>query len=591
MGNLLQYTDKSKTIDNKLRALIAQINHDYKAGKIRTETEYYYRIKNMLSTFYDSLTKPSFKYRPAVTTPVSSDYNNMINEAYNDMEFILKDCEALKEYVSQSFVDAQLSRAMMTNELTYLTNKVNNIKESIATNQTSGMVVFSDSFNDFNSVGNVQAMNACTVDTFDGILTLRQDTSANTVITGIAIDNESNGFPGNTHCVDTLNSSLHYLGQDNLHNNINAVIDGNKDTWFEFELFNIDDKVRRECNSYGFDYEEGVSWVNNDVKQLVLKVTLTLAQDSVCSWLSILPYISDAKGGTYCILKKCEVFAANNYVYKVAENVPFDNVLTFAFPTQAVSKVELTFVQDTKYLTKVGHNYFTNVNTQELSIYQDIETSDSYTRIDGPKPKVSLLGVQYDPETKWLDYSNLTTSRPTEAFAKANLFTVPESTIERKAGEEMIDAYRYMIGIREIRLPNCVFADESEYVSKVFKTDEEITSIMLESEEYIPGNDESVLEYFVSVDNGSTWYPIVPIQRAHNGIYKYYINNDSIENLLTNNSDKFKAQNLSILTGTRQIQLKIKMKKPTSVANYNNATPIVYSYKLKLTTGGETIEY
>ena len=40
MGNLLQYTDKSKTIDNKLRALIAQINHAYKAGKIRTETEY-----------------------------------------------------------------------------------------------------------------------------------------------------------------------------------------------------------------------------------------------------------------------------------------------------------------------------------------------------------------------------------------------------------------------------------------------------------------------------------------------------------------------------------------------------------------------
>ena len=60
MGNLLQYTDKSKTIDNKLKTLLAAINYQYKNGEIRTETEYYYKIKTMLNTFYESLTKPSF---------------------------------------------------------------------------------------------------------------------------------------------------------------------------------------------------------------------------------------------------------------------------------------------------------------------------------------------------------------------------------------------------------------------------------------------------------------------------------------------------------------------------------------------------
>ena len=35
----------------------------------------------------------------------------------------------------------------------------------------------------------------------------------------------------------------------------------------------------------------------------------------------------------------------------------------------------------------------------------------------------------------------------------------------------------------------------------------------------------------------------------------------------------------------------IIMKKPVSVENSDYATPIVYSYKLKVTTGGETIEY
>ena len=592
MGNLLQYTDKSKTIDNKLKSLLSYINYQYKNGEIRTETEYYYRIKTMLNTFYQSLTKPSFVYRPAISTPVSEDYNSMINESYNDMEYIIKDCEALEEYVSQSFIDAQLSRTMMNNQIAYLTHKVNNIKESLIANQSNGMVVFSDSFNDYNNTGNISSQKSCNINTFDGILTLGLTSSTDATVTKISIDDEfSNGFPGNTHCVDTLNSDIHFIGQDGLHIDPVAMVDGNKDTWFEFELFNITDETRRDCNSFGFDYEEGVSWVNNDAELLRLKVVIDLAEESICSWVSVLPYLSDVRGGTYCILEKCEVFSSSNYVYKVAENIPFDEILTYAFPPQPINRIELTFVQTTRYLTKVGHYYYTNINTNDLSIYQDYETSDSFTRVDGPKPPVSLLGLKYNPQTKWLTYRDESTSIPSDTYIKSNLFTLPESTIERKSNQEIIDAFRYMIGIREIRLPSCTFMDYSEYVSKVFETKQVITSVMLDVEEYIPGDDLSVLQYFVSLDNGSNWYPIVPMQRGYTGIYKYYINNDSIENLLTNGSDKFKAQNLSMLTDTKQIQLKIVMNKPKSVEYSENTTPIVYSYKLKVTTGGESIEY
>ena len=592
MGNLLQYTDKSKTIDNKLKTLLAKINYQYKNGEIRTETEYYYKIKTMLNTFYESLTKPSFTYRPAISTPISSEYNAMINESYNDMEYIIKDCEALQEYVSQSFIDAQLSRTMMSNQLSYMMNKVQNIRQNLDTSQSNGLVVFSDSFNDFLNSGNVQSDQSCTINTFDGILTLKQISSTNASIYSIKIDNEfSNGFPGNTHCVDTLNGDIHFIGQDSLHNDPISMIDGNKDTWFEFEIFNINDKTRMECNSFGFSYEEGIDWVDNTKNALRLKVVLQLSNENICSWISVLPYLSDDKGGTFCILEKCEVFASNNYVYKVTENQAFNEVLTFAFPAQKVNRVELTFVQTTKYLCKVGHFYYTNVNTDSLSIFQDFESTDKFTRIDGPKPTVSMLGVKYDPATKWLNYSDNTTSVPSDTYIKSNLFTLPESTIDRKSSVEMIDAYRYMIGIREIRIPSCVFENYSEYVSKIFTTEEPITSVMLESEEYIPNNDTSTLQYFISLDNGSVWYPINPIQRSHDGIYKYYINNDSIENLLTNGSDKFKAQNLSILSNTNTIQLKIIMHKPKLVDNADYITPIVYSYKLKLTTGGETIEY
>ena len=593
MGNLLQYTDKSKTIDNRLKALLAEINYQYKNGEIRTETEYYYKIKTMLSTFYDSLTKPSFKYRPAVSTPISSDYNAMINESYNDMEYIIKDCEALQEYVSQSFVDAQLSRTMMSNKINYLYSKAENIKQSIQSNQGQNMIVFSESFNDYSNIGSmVDDENSCTLNTFDGILTLNQSTSNNSSISSVIIDDEkSNGFPGNTHCVDTLNGNIHFIGQDGLHIDPMAIADGNKDTWFEFELFNISDKVRKECNSYGFDYEEGVSWVNNDTTLLRLKLILNLTADTLCSWISLIPYLSDVKGGTYCIVEKCEVFSSNNYVYKVAENVPFDQVLTLAFPTQVISRVEITFIQDTRYLCKIGHFFYTNVNTDKLSMYQEFEYADQYTRVDGDKPQVSMLGIKYDPTTKWLNYSDSNTSIPSDSYSKSSLFTLPESTIDKKSNVEMIDAFRYLIGIREIRLPSCTFNNHSEYISKIFTTDEPITSVILETDEYIPGDNPDILRYFISLDGGTTWYQINPLQRAYNGIYKYYINNDSIENLLTNRSNKFKAQNLSVLSDTNTIQLKIVMDKPEGIENADYSTPIVYSYKLKVTTGGDTVEY
>ena len=587
MGNLLQYTDKSKTIDNKVNALLAEIQYDYQNGNIRTETEYYYRIKTMLSEFYKSLTKPTFKFRPAVSTPMSDEYNAMITESYNDMEYIIKDCEALEQFVSQSFSDAELSRNMMTNRLAYIEKQVSSIIESTATNQPIGMVVFTELFSDTTQTGNLLDKNACTVNTSDGILALRTSVRQTIDIADIEIDPEfSNGFPGNTHTVDTLNSELHFNGQDGLHINIRAAIDNNRDTWFEYEVFNIDDKVRQECNSLGFDYDEGVSWVTND-QFLRLKVILTLKSPETCSWITLTPYLSDVKGIKNCYIESCNVITTSNNVYTVAENVSFDDIMTYPFPPHAVQRVELVLVQNSKYLTKVGHFYYTMANTSSLSIFQDYDDTDKYARIDGKKPSVGVLGCKYDPTTQWIQYPKKRDEIPDDDYIKSVLFSLPESTIEKKAAQEMIDAYRYMIGIREIKLSGCLFMEYGEYVSKPFVTEEEITAISLDADEYIPGDDLEILRYYVSLNGGITWHQIYPTHRAYAGIYKYFVNNDSIENQISNGTDR-RSQNLTIAGVANRIQVKIEMDRPKDM---EYASPVVYGYKLKLATGGETIEY
>lgn len=590
MANLLQYTDKSKTIDNKLNSLLSQINYDYKNGNIRTETEYYYRIKNMLTDFYKSLTKPSFIYRPAVSTPISSEYNAMIQESYNDMEYIIKDCEALNVLVSQSFIDAELSRDMLTNEVAYLSKKISSIGDSIAANQPDGTVIYTESFTDLETVGNENDEKRCYVNTSDGILTLRPGFMKKILIDEVTIDNEfSNGFPGNSHCVDTLNNSMHFIGQEGLNNNPAHIIDSNSDTWFEYELFQIDDSVRQATNSYGFEFDEGISWISDD-DVLRLKVIFNISNTNQCSWISLNPYMPNIKGVKNCILESCEVISTNNNVYKIAGSKVFDKNLIFPFPAHTIKQVRLTFAQPSKYLTKVGHFYYTAANTSDMSIFQNYDYTDIFARVDGKKPSISLLGCKYNPQTQWITYPTNNTEFVDGSYAKDKLFSLPESTISTKANQEIIDAYRYMIGIRNVSLVSYEFIEYGEYVSTIYATDEIITSISLEADEYIPGKNPDILRYYISVNGGLNWHRIYPRHRAYDGIYKYYVNNDTIENMLASDNSIKKSKNLSVIGECKSVQLKIEMERPV-IDNCLYSTPIVYQYKLKLTTGGDTIEY
>jgi hypothetical protein len=43
-----------------------------------------------------------------------------------------------------------------------------------------------------------------------------------------------------------------------------------------------------------------------------------------------------------------------------------------------------------------------------MSIFQNYDYSDSFTRIDGEKPSISLLGIKYDPTTQWITYNENT---------------------------------------------------------------------------------------------------------------------------------------------------------------------------------------
>lgn len=586
--DLLQYTDKSESIDERLKLILNEINNDYNSGIIKSETEYYYRIKTALTGFFRTLNKPMFQFREAGMIPNANDYNSMINEAVSDISYLIADCQMLGKKIMQSYASATLGKEMIQGEVSYLSKMIEQIRESISINKDVNRNVFTETFDTADNMGNISDENACTVNTTDGILSLKVISLLAASISNVKIDNEvSNGFPGNTHVVETLNGEMHYPGEDNLHYEIKDLLEAGSNTWYEFELIKISDQVRKECNSFGFEYDEGIKWITSD-EALRLKLEITLSEQNPCSMLFLKPRMPEIKGIVPCIIEKIELISSSNSCFVLEENKPFDKSMVYPFSPVNTKKIVISFVQPAAYPVTIGHSYYTMVDTKSMSIFDNDAESETLTRVNGELPSINLLGVKYNPQTKWIEYPELKDELPDDLYIKQKLFKTSKSTIDKKAGQEILPAYRQMIGIERIKPAYCLYDEASEYISNEFYTAAPINSITLKTEEYIPGDDSEILEYFISIDNGLNWHKIYPDHRAYNGVYEYTINNVLLSNSLSDIQKK-RSSNITTISDVYSVKLKIKMKQ-ADIENKANVSPIVYSYKLIVKTGGEDID-
>ena len=99
----------------------------------------------------------------------------------------------------------------------------------------------------------------------------------------------------------------------------------------------ITDKTREQCNNYGFDYAEGVSWIGEG--PLNLQMTIHVNGSYKGSWFSITPYLSNIKGVNSCIIKECNIITLDNNVYKVAENTNFNELKLFTFQGKNIKEI------------------------------------------------------------------------------------------------------------------------------------------------------------------------------------------------------------------------------------------------------------
>lgn len=584
MSNLIQYVNKSTLIDQMASDVVNNVFDQYERGDIKNETELFYRLKMEMDNFYKHLHQSVFTLREAYGTPVSDDYNRMIEEAMTDIRYLLTDCESLHESISNSFLEAESIRQLFNSELRYIHKKAKELKTMLNQTESSDTLTFIETFTHNDHIENMNASDAAFVNKSEGVLSLptKNFVSYNEYAIA-AIKDGSNGFPGNTHVADVINEKIVYDGDSDIHFDLSETLDQNEDTWFEYEHFLISNKEYERCKGYGFNYEEGARWIVED-DVLRLKLEVSLSTPSVCNWISLVPFISERKGVKASWLKRCVVSDGGSRIQEISNPILFDGTSVLMIQPQLVQSILFEFEQPASYHVSVAHPYYVKV-TGDTEEYHN-NASAQQTRVDGPVPSIQNIGMFYDPTTQQYiqarsDAENLHIKN--EELSKDRLFNFIEESSGTKGAIESIPAERRSIGIRKISVSNYEFANYGEYVSKAYTVPRPITAITLEADDTIPAIEGSYsanqwITYDISVDNGVTWLPIQPKSRSYLGFCTYQVNSSDLEYHF-NDKRSDGIGSITTFENIYSVKVRIRLNNPTTEIYQS---PLVYQYKLKI---------
>lgn len=146
-----------------------------------------------------------------------------------------------------------------------------------------------------------------------------------------------------------------------------------------------------------------------------------------------------------------------------------------------------------------------------------------------------------------------------------------------KRNFEYLKAQRASIGIRDISIGKETYQDNAEIVSKPFFLNGQLDLLSLEVSEYVPqsSSGSSSIKYYVSVDGGSKWIQISPIERGFKGIPEILAFNQNLSDNLSIPQIAYYNQP-EVPNPINSIIFRAVLQKNKLV----NSTPILYWYKL-----------
>jgi len=143
--------------------------------------------------------------------------------------------------------------------------------------------------------------------------------------------------------------------------------------------------------------------------------------------------------------------------------------------------------------------------------------------------------------------------------------------------EELYNAKRWAIGIRDVDVYRETYKDEMEVVSFPFKFDYPVESVMLDVQASIDEvhSGRTNIQTYISADQGSNWIEVSPVQLDFTGIPEIVFFNQSVLNEYRLSG----ASYLSFPTIPKEVK-DIIVKIVAQKKGAYNFTPNIYSYQL-----------
>lgn len=582
---------ESKILEKQREYLLEQAKLRLSSSATKEEVsqladEIFYRYQSCIG-------KPLFQAQKVVygELPFLEDYYSNNKEMETDLGILFSELNTIATYLVDYFNYSQSEKDRILAIVRGINGVVSDL-QMLTEETTPNTVYLKESFTNYDNVDTVltPVENRSMIHTQEGVLTLRRTNALNRSIGSKVRTITGNGIAGTYYLSRKVKSdsefeNYEYVSSQIKNDDPKALIDGNPDSVFEFEMVNIPESYKKQVFYYDVEWAKGKE--HDDL--LRVKIVVQLPKSETINWINLNPYHAAGSTGTvnvysirtsndgieYRGLFQNDQFVLNQEINKTPQSYRaedlFDGSENFAktkfsgqgvwsFPSREAKYIEFVLEQPNSYKELLGQEAF----------YRRKKDSTSFTRIRKQEVPSNIIDEKYGIHTVNSDY-------------------------EIKKVLEAIEGWRYAIGVRDIDIMSFEFAETSEYISKPFLLEDGIKKVLLYANEKVPpmykekvSESNDWVQYFVSFDD-IDWHRISPQhQQPVNDKFPAKIlsindNESDIENAFA-----LHKQNLQLKELPKQVRLKIIMKRPEKTTEDEipllHTTPLVEDFALKILT-------
>jgi hypothetical protein len=341
MSNKLTIKPPIEVVIARLGVLFEAINDRFQSGDMILESELIDLYHNAIRTFYESMDRSSLKLLPDFQPGTPADpreVNDFTKLIQQDLRSIYLEISALDKLITASFNSIIAERDQILQISKRISNKLGDYLLYADPSLGAGYF-FGDSFNTKDKIDGSSILlegDECYQSTEEGAIFLPLDGNPDKpVIKSIIINKQSNGFTGSNYQLDVFG-----------HDSIEAIGDGEPNTWFE--------------------YERVVA--NESILPLILDITIALEEISVINHIHINPInfgtptpvkvlsIQTSKDGIEYVTIK-EDIPIKDFVSEVEDNVfelssatsNFSGQGFFSFQARKAQYIHIILQQSTPY--------------------------------------------------------------------------------------------------------------------------------------------------------------------------------------------------------------------------------------------------